>query len=145
MELKRYAVLLFTKKIDFILPSIEKHIYKETPLYQTFNILDTSFINFFSVKTLSEIKAGLSKDHPKNVFLIFNTSERGHTFDMYFDKTTQPDVNKMEDLFLIENLNKETFETQELDLNDLLDLVNKNGWKSLTENQKKRLQDFSND
>jgi hypothetical protein len=145
MNVKRYLVVVFTKKTDFIIPSIEKNVSTNSS-YQICTIGTTGFISFLSFESLEVIKNDIYAAHPSTAFLIFNTTEKGINFDLNFDGG---DENKktVEQIFLLEEFpdNKAIINDSdvELELNDLLDLYNKNGWKALTDKQRQQLENYS--
>lgn len=137
---KRYLGMVFTQHIEKLIPIIEKHVDQETPLYQMFTVNETtvSFVSFYSKSKLSDIKIGIRDYDFKIDFMLFDISDQGETFDMR--------CKGLEEYILLSNLidvDSTEEEQNVMDLDSLLDLVNKNGWKSLTEEQKKQLNKYS--
>ena len=139
--MKSYILILLSKDIKALSKIIEDVLsnYKEDFKTSTLAFDNISILSFKSNKTLTEIKArikgGLDKDLP--LFFLFDASKQGETFEMNF--------GKLEPVILLEKEPDQPKQITDgnLDLNGLLDLVFKNGFSSLTEEQKDKLKKLS--
>ena len=145
----RYLFIFFSKNTkDKYSEMISEHVHAVKSKFYIMEIDNLTFISFFSTSKISSIKDTLGKHTLKPLFIGFDISDqyKGEVFEMF--------LNKLEPKVLLTDLNVDTgtdvdpikkMNDDILDLNGILELLNKNGYSSLSDRQKKWLDDYANE
>lgn len=137
-EIRKYILIVYSViSTDAILEKLFEHM-PDNGQFNKMKISDITFISFYSYDELDEIRESIVHLFRKvPLFFLFDISDelRGDTFDLWFDKAEERIL-----------LNFDLFDDDaKLDINTIIELINKNGFSSLTEKQLKFLEDYSKD
>lgn len=148
-DLKRYLGMVFGGDIKELLPVVKKYVNVDTPYYQVLSLQNSNatFISFYSKRTLKTIKKDIKASNDALVYMFFDITNRGEHFEINGGEIETLILLENDDIVEKNNMGNETnlnLDDEMLDLDILLDLINKNGWASLTEKQKKRIIEISN-
>jgi len=140
--MKKYILLLFIRNTREAFKALESLLSNKEEDYRTSNVKiegNHNIITFKSNHNISEIKEAIKNAYEKPpLFFLIDADKPGETFDMYFAQ--------LEPIMLLENgiesLRPE-IKDEDMTLNDLLDLMSKNGYSSLTDGQKAKLRKYS--
>jgi len=149
----KYILVIFSlKDASSIYQKIESLLAKGDK-YNTMQMGTLHLISFITDLPLDSIKKDIEEVYSTPpLFIIFDSTHRGETFDMNF--------GKLEPTLLLEAINFEPTQTllsevvetskkpnekDKYELNELLELVFKNGYDTLTERQKEQLKKYSDE
>ncbi len=136
-ELKKYIIIVYSViSTEAILEKLYEHM-PDNGRFNEMKINDMSFISFYSYDELPEIQDSMVNLFRKvPLFFLFDISDelRGETFDLWYDT--------YEDKILL-NFADIGDNNAVMDIQGIIELINKNGFSSLTEKQIKFIEDYS--
>ncbi len=135
--MKKFILILFLKDTKQALLLVDKLYGQGTNTVTVEG--DKHVVAFKSNDTLSEAKNKLMAEFERPpLFFLIDGDKQGDTFEMNF--------TQLEPIILMEQTVDDIFptiEAESLTLDDLLDLMTKNGYSALTDKQKARLKKLS--
>lgn len=139
VKLTKCLIVIFgvVEGLEALTRHISRHVNVTTPMFRYRSLGSFTIVSFYSIKKLEVIKTELIKFGFEQAFVI------GDLEDTEGFQCALPDDYMK---FLIEELdglNDNPIKEIVLDLDGLLELVSKNGWASLTTDQKSALIKFS--